>query len=197
LASGAALTLLALPFAPAGATTYIPSQTIKAGTKIACVLDETFNSANAKYGDTFKLRVVDTSHPALVGSEIIGYVSEVTQPSGMNKAKVSFFLTTIKLSNGEKKPISAYVVSKRVVQYDPAAMQAYRQQMSAPMPNGFLTPGPVAWQMQIGGGGPPTVSNRPSGLLGGTVYAQNSHEPIIVPANTSVTIELQQNLTIP
>jgi hypothetical protein len=189
--------MLALPFASADATTYIPSQTIRAGTKIACVTDENFNSANAKYGDTFKLRVVDTSHPGLAGSEIIGYVSEVTQPSGLNKAKVTFFLTTIRLSNGEKKPITAYVVNRRVVQYNPAAVQAYRQQMSAPMPNGFLTPGPVAWQMQIGGGGSPTISTRPSGTVGGTVYAQNTHEPIIVPANTAVTIELQQNLTIP
>ena len=197
-ASAAALTLLALPVARAGATTLIPSQTIKAGTKIACVLDETFNSANAKYGDKFKLRIVDTSHPGLVGGHITGWVTEVEQPSGLNKAKVTFFLTTIHLSNGEKKPISAYVVNKRVVQYDPAAIQAYRQQqMTAPMPNGVVTPGPIAWQMKIGGGGSPTISNRPSGTVGGTIYAQNTNEPIIIPANTSVTIELQQDLTIP
>jgi hypothetical protein len=197
LASAVAVTLCALSSAPANATTYIPSQTIRAGTKIACVLDESFNSTNAKYGDKFKLRVVDTSHPGLAGSEVIGYVSDVTQPSGLNKAKVSFFLTSIHLSNGEKKSITAYVVNKRVVQYDPAAMQAYRQQMSAPMPNGVVTPGPIAWQMKIGGGGSPTISNRPSGLVGGTIYAQSSHEPIVIPANTSVTIELQQDLTIP
>jgi hypothetical protein len=183
---------------PARATTFVPSQTFRAGTRIACVLDKAVSSATAKYGDEFKLRVVDTSHPALVGSKVIGYVAEVQQPSGLNRAKMSFFLTSIVLTNGTKKSISAYVVNKRVVNYNPAAQQAARQPMMPPMPNGVTTPGPVAWQMNIGGGnGGVSVSNRPSGLLGGTVYAENDHEQIVVPAGTSVTIELQQNLTIP
>jgi hypothetical protein len=184
--------------APARATTYLPAQTFHAGTKIACVLDTPVNSATAKYGDKFTLRVVDTSHPALVGAKVVGWVSEVSQPSGLNRAKISFFLTTIHLSNGEKKSISAYVVNKGVVQYNPAGAQAVRKQlMTAPMPNGVVTPGPVAWQMNFGGGGSPSVSTRPSGTLGGTVYAQSAHEPIVIAAGTSVTIELQQDLKIP
>jgi len=198
-ATAAALLVALGSLAPARATNFIPAQTIKAGTKIACVLEEAFNSTNAKYGDKFKLRVVDTSHPALQGSWVTGWITEVDQPSGMSKAKVTFFLTTIHLSNGTKKSISAYVVSRRVTQYNPAAIQAYRQQMAAnpPMPNGFTTPGPVAWQMNIGSNGSTSVSNRPTGSLGGTVYATNTHEPIVVPAGQPVTIELEQDLTIP
>ena len=198
-ATAAALVSALAAVAPAHATTFVPSQTIKAGTKIACVLDETFNSTNAKYGDKFKLRVVDTSLPVLAGSHITGWITEVDQPSGASKAKVTFFLTTIHLANGSKKSISAYVVNKRVVQYNPAAIQAYRQQMAAnpPMPNGFTTPGPIAWQMNIGSGGSASVSNRPSGTIGGTIYAASTNEPIAIPAGTSVTIELQQDLTIP
>ncbi len=182
---------------PAHATTLVPSQTVRAGTRIACVLDKPVNSATAKYGDEFQLRVVDTSHPALAGSKIVGYIAGVTQPSGLDRAKMSFFLTSIHLANGTKKSISAYVVNKGVVNYNPVAQQAARQPMTAPMPNGVVTPGPVAWQMNIGGGGSVSVSNRPSGLLGGTVYAKNAHEPIVVPAGTPVTVELQQDLTIP
>jgi hypothetical protein len=177
----------------------VPSQTYKAGTRIACVLDESFNSTTAKYGDKFKLRIVDPSHPALQGGHITGWVTEVDQPSGLNKAKVVFFLTEIHLANGAKKPITAYVVSKRVTPYNPMAAQAARQQMMAapPMPQGVLTPGPIAWQAKIGGSGPVQISNRPNGTVGGQIYAVNTHEPIIVPAGQPVTIELQQNLTIP
>jgi hypothetical protein len=191
--------LCAASFAPARSTTLVPSQTFKAGTRIACVLEKEVDSATAKYGDEFKLRVVDTSYPALVGAKIHGYISEVTQPSGINKAKITFFLTSIHLTNGTHKQISAFVVNKRVVQYNPGAVQASRQQMlTPPMPNGVVTPGPIAWQMKFGGGGSsPSISTRPSGPLGGTVYALNTHEPIVARAGTSVTVELQQNLTIP
>jgi hypothetical protein len=194
-----AIALLAASSVSAGATTLVPSQTFKAGTKIATALDGTVNSATLSYGVEFKLRIIDTSLPALDGGEIIGYVSEVDQPSGMSKAKITFFLTSIKLRNGEKKPISAYVVSRRVTPYDPMAVaQARRHMMAAPpMPNGTVTPGPIAWQMNVGSSGPVKISNRPSGLLGGTVYAASPHQAIVVPAGTPVTVELQQNLTIP
>lgn len=197
-AGAAAAALCAAAFASAGATTLVPSQTFKAGTKITTALDETVNSATLKYGSSFKLRIIDTSLPALDGGEIIGYVSEVDQPSG-GRAKITFFLTSIKLRNGEKKSISAYVVSKRVTPYDPGAVAQARRQMSVapPMPNGTVTPGPVAWQMNIGASGPVQISNRPSGLLGGTVYAAGPHQSIVVPAGTPVTVELQQTLTIP
>lgn len=194
--AAAALLAASVLLAQAQAAPFVPSQTFKAGTKIACVLDASINSTTLKYGDKFKLRVVDTSHPALVGSHITGWITEVTQPSGVARAKVAFFLTTIHLSNGTKKSISAYVVSKRVTPYNPGAVQAVRN-APPPMPNGVLTPGPVAWQMNFGGGAKPSISTRPSGSLGGTIYAQSPHEPIIIPAGQSVTIELQQDLTIP
>lgn len=181
---------------PAGATTFVPSQTIRAGTKINCVLDESVNSATAKYGDDFRLRVVDTSHPVLEGAEIHGWITQVQQPSGATRAKLTFLLTKIHLRNGTKKSISAYIVNRGVVQYNPQAQQAVRQPMMAPMPNGFATPGPVAWQMNVGSGGV-HVSNRASGALGGYIYASNANEPIIIRTGASVVVELQQDLTIP
>jgi hypothetical protein len=183
----------------ARATTIVPSQTYRAGTRIATAVDETLNSATMKYGVKFKLRIIDTTHPALNGGEIIGYIGDVTQPSGVNKARVTFFLTTIRLRNGTQKSISAYVLSRRVTPYNPGAVAEARRQMIAapPMPNGTVTPGPVAWQMTFNGSGSPQISTRPSGLLGGTVFASSANEPIVVPAGTPVTVELQQDLTIP
>jgi hypothetical protein len=182
---------------PAGATTFVQSQTFKAGTRIACVLDVHMDSSKLAYGDKFKLRVVDTSHPVLVGSEIIGYITEVRQPSGTNRARVGFMLTTIQLPNGKKKSISATVVNRRVVPINPGAQSASRQQLS-PMtgvPYGTVTPGPIAWQMTVGNG-PSTVQSQ-SPNLGGYVYATSAHEPIVVNAGTSVTVQLSESLTVP
>jgi hypothetical protein len=193
----AALALYAVSLAAASATTIVPSQTFRAGTKIACVLEASVNSTNAKYGDKFKLRIVDTSHPALAGGHITGWITEVAQPSGGNRAKLTFFLTTIHLANGTKKSISAYVTNRGVVNYNPQASQSQRMAMPPPMTAGMVTPGPVAWQMNFNGSGSPSVSNRATGTLGGTIYAANAHEPIVIPAGVSVTVELQQDLTIP
>jgi hypothetical protein len=178
-----------------GAVQLQPSQTIKAGTKIACVLDEHLDSSQLAYGDKFKLHVVDAAIPVLHGAEIIGYITDLHKPSGVEQGRIGFFLTTIKLPNGEKKPITAYVVSRRVTQYNPAAQRAARQTIAAPMPNGFLTPGPVAWQMNMGPGGPSTVRQPQSQSLGGYVYT--TKWPIVVNQGTPVTVELAENLTVP
>ncbi|MBV8344183.1 MAG: hypothetical protein JO190_04195 [Candidatus Eremiobacteraeota bacterium] len=182
----------------AQATTFVPSQTFKAGTRIQCTLEEHLDSSKLAYGDKFKLLVVDTSHPALHGSYIVGWITDVRQPTGSDRARVGFFLTTIHLPNGQKKSISAYVVNKRVVQINPAAQYQQRQRLSpmAGVPYGTVTPGPIAWQMRLGNG-PSTVKQEQSGTLGGYVYGVSAHEPIVINAGTSVTVELAENLTIP
>jgi hypothetical protein len=182
--------------APAGATTFVPSHTYKAGTRIACVLVEHLDSSKLSYGDTFHLRVVDTTLPALEGATIVGYVTEVHRPSGGNQGRVGFFLTSIKLSNGEKKSITAYVVNRGVVRYNPSAQYQQRQQLS-PMtgvPYGTITPGPIAWQMNMGSGSS-TVHESTGGAAGGYVYA--TKWPIVALAGTNVTVELAHDLTIP
>lgn len=198
-AAAAALAFIACAalIAPAVAVTYLPSQTIRAGTKIACVLEESVSSATAKYGDTFKLRVVDVSHPALQGAVVHGYITDVRQPAGLNRARIGFWLTSIHLRNGKSKPISAYVVNRRVVQMNAAAQHAVTQQLPPSQPYGTTTPGPIAWEMRIGGGGKPTFSNHSGGLLGGYIYGTSAHEPIVIPSGVSVTVELQSDLTIP
>jgi hypothetical protein len=184
--------------ASAGATTFVTSQTYKAGTRIACVLDEHLDSSKLAYGDKFKLQVVDVNFPALHGAKIIGYITDVRQPHGVDRARVGFMLTSIHLSNGEKKSISATVLSKRVVPMNPTGQYASRQQLSpmAGVPYGTVTPGPIAWQMRIGNG-PSSVQSPASQNLGGYVYATSNGEPIVVNAGTPVTVELSANLTVP
>ena len=194
----AALLATSIVPAAAGATTFVPSQTLKAGTRIACVLDEHLDSSKLAYGDKFRLRVVDPNFPALHGARIIGYITEVRKAHGVDRARVGFMLTSIHLSNGEKKSISATVVSKRVVPMNPTAQYASRQQLSpmSGVPYGTVTPGPIAWQMRIGNG-PSSVQSPASQNLGGYVYATSNGEPIVANAGTAVTVELSANLTIP
>jgi hypothetical protein len=182
----------------AQATTYVTSQTFKAGTRIQCTLEEHLDSSKLAYGDKFKLLVVDTSYPTLHGSYIVGWITDVHQPKGTNPARVGFFLTTIHLPNGSKKSITAYVINKGVVQVNPAAQYQQRQRLSpmSGVPYGTVTPGPVAWQMRLGSG-PSTVRQEQSGTLGGYIYGPGAHQPIVVNAGTSVTVELAENLTIP
>lgn len=80
----AAAILLAASIFPvaAGSASLVPSQTYKAGTRIACVLDEHMDSSKLAYGDKFKLRVVDTNFPTLAGAHIVGYITDVRQPHG-------------------------------------------------------------------------------------------------------------------
>jgi hypothetical protein len=182
----------------ADAANFVPSHTYKAGTRIACLLEERLDSSKLSYGHSFRLRVVDTSLPALHDAVIIGYITEVHPPSAGNEGRVAFFLTTIELRNGEKKPISAYVVNRGVVRYNPVAQYQQRQQLS-PMtgvPNGTITPGPIAWQMNVGSG-PSNVnrSDASGGVVGGYVYGRRW--PIVAPAGTAITVELAHNLTIP
>lgn len=190
--------LIALAAAPAFATTFQPSQTIRAGTRIACVLDEAINSATLEPGTDFKLRVVDAAHPALAGAEIHGHITDVRPPSTIDRARIGFLLDSIHLSNGTRKTISAYVVNKGVVQNNPAARRS-SQQLPPQMPVGTVTPGPIAWQMRIGGGSGsnPQISTRPTTAVGGFVYAQQMNEPIVIHAGVPVTVELQADLTIP
>lgn len=197
-AVAAALAVLAcgLPFAPALAVSYLPSQTFRAGTKIACILEETVNSATLHVGTDFKLRVADPSHPALQGATIHGYVTDVTQPGGLNRARIGFLITRIHLRNGRTKPISAYVVNRSVVQYNPAAQAAARRQLPPSQPYGTVTPGPIAWEMRIGNG-PPEIGNKPHTAVGGYLYAAKANEPIVVRYGTPVTVELANDLTIP
>ena len=58
------------------------------------------------------------------------------------------------------------------------------------MPNGTVTPGPIAWQMHFRRDAAPSVSPPPAGNTSGYVYAQKSNENIVIPPGSPVTIQL-------
>lgn len=194
-----ATAMLASIAVAASAATFSPGNTtLKAGTKIGCVLAATVNSATLKDGADFKLRVDDPSHPELAGATIHGHVTEVSQPSGLNRARIGFTLDYIRFKDGARQPIHAQVLSKAVVYTNTAYAAAERRKLFLPpAPTGTVTPGPIAFQMTIGGGGKGvSVTPPPVGNSGGYVYAKSAHEPIVIPPGTPVTIALTSSLHV-
>ena len=169
-------------------TTVQHPTSIKAGTRIACLLQTAVDSSRAQAGDTFKLKVEDPAHPYLDGALIEGHVTRVWQPRGLQRAEIAFLFDDIVFVNREKSPIRAYVVSPNVVQRNTANAPA-----SGPNPM-LNVPGPrastVVWSTTFGP--KPAASSQ----TGGYAYAGRSG-PLIVPAGARVTIELASDLTTP
>ncbi len=172
--------------------------TIAAGTKLQSVLAEGVDSATLKPGADFKLRIDDPSQPSLAGAAIHGHVTDVGAPSGLDRARIGFVLDYIRFKNGQREPIHAEVLDKRVTQTNTAYAKQEAVKFSLPpMPVGTVTPGPIAWQMTFSRGSAPSVTPPPIGNSGGYVYAEKPNETIVVPPGAPVTLRLTADLTTP
>ena len=172
--------------------------TIPHGTDIQCVLAQGVNSATLRVGSSFQLRVDDPNQPALAGAAIHGSVTDVAGPGGLTRARIGFTLLYIRFANGSRGAIHANILSKNVTQTNTAVARREAVKFSLPpMPNGTVTPGPVAWQMHFRRDEAPSVSPPPAGNTSGYVYAQTSNENIVVPPGALVTIRLTSDLTVP
>ena len=194
----AAKAALVLACAFAGTLAIAQAATIANGTKILCVLGANVDTRTLKVGADFKLEVDDPTLPNLAGAAIHGHVTDVAGPGGMTRARIGFLLDFIRFKNGTRESIHALVLSKNVTQTNTAAARQERVKFSLPpMPNGTVTPGPIAWQMNFRKDAAPSVSPPPAGNTSGFVYAQKSNENIVIPAGAPVTIQLTSDLKTP
>jgi hypothetical protein len=195
------MNILALLAAFVLAITTVPHPTtIKAGTRIACVMETAVNSSTAQAGDTFTLRVNDPAFPLLAGSIIQGHVTHVYQPRGFDRAEIAFLFDKIVFPNQSRQSIRAFVVSRNVVQ---------RTAKSAPPPSSLYGPmtmpntvGPpnqstMVWSMNINRHGSSAPSQTQTAQTGGYAYAPTPHKPIVVQAGTPVTLQLASDLQTP
>jgi hypothetical protein len=172
--------------------------TIPSGTSLRCVLGKGVNSATVTTGTDFKLHVDDPAQPGLAGATIHGHVTDVAAPGGLTRARIGFMLDYIAFKNGTRASLHAVIVSKNVTQTNTAVAKQEAVKFSLPaMPNGTVTPGPIAWQMHFRKDAAPSVSPPPAGNTSGYVYAQKSNENIVIPPGSPVTIQLTSNLTAP
>ncbi|MEO6836608.1 MAG: hypothetical protein ABI231_11990 [Candidatus Tumulicola sp.] len=172
--------------------------TVPSGAKILCVLAQGVNSATLKVGEDFTFRIDDPAQPALAGAAIHGHVTDVAAPGGMTRARIGFMLDYIRFKNGTRGSIHANIVSKNVTQTNTAVARQEALKFSLPpMPNGTVTPGPIAWQMHFRKDAAPSVSPPPAGNTSGYVYAQKSNQNIVIPPGSPVTILLTSDLTTP
>ncbi|HEY1974955.1 MAG TPA: hypothetical protein VGG89_00230 [Candidatus Baltobacteraceae bacterium] len=193
LVSGIAVFLSSLP---ASAVTTV-SRTVPAGTKLHCVLADNIDSRTLIAGTGFLLRVDDPSQGALDEAWIKGHVTDVAQPQGLDRARIGFVLSNIRLRNGERAGIHAEVLGENITQIDMAAVKREREKFLLPaMPRGTVTPGPIAFQITFREGSKPSVTPPPSVANGGYIYAAKSNENIVMPAGTPVTIKLTSNLVL-
>jgi hypothetical protein len=133
----------------------------------------------------------------LAGAVIVGHVTGVTGPAGLTRASITFVFDYIQFEDGKKAPFHAAVVGRNVTQTDTATLRREQAKFSLPpMPNGTVTPGPIAWQMTFGGG-KPSFTPAPSGSSGGVVYAQKPNEQIVIPPGSPVTLRLTADLSAP
>jgi hypothetical protein len=182
-----AVLLAGLAFAMSGAAN--AAGTIRASTKIQCVLAAGVDSSTLKVGTDFKLRVDDPSQPALAGATIHGHVTDVNGPAGLTRAAIGFVIDYIHFKNGTRSNIHAHILSKNVTNTNTAYAT--------------VTPGPIAWQMSIplgnsgGQGSSVSVGPRPIGNTGGYIYAAKPYENIVIPPGSPVTIQLTNDLATP
>jgi hypothetical protein len=190
-AGAIALFIVTMPIAQAATT-------IPRGTDVRCVLAQAVNSATLRVGSSFELRVDDPNQPALAGAAIHGTVTDVAGPGGLTRARIGFTLLYIRFANGTRGTIHANILSKNVTQTNTAVARKEAVKFALPpMPNGTVTPGPIAWQMHFRRDEAPSVSPPPAGNSSGYVYAQSSNENIVVPPGALVTIQLTSDLTVP
>ncbi|MHB8148467.1 MAG: hypothetical protein ACYDGM_14555 [Vulcanimicrobiaceae bacterium] len=162
------------------------------GARIACRLQTPVDSRTARVGETFELYAVDPTKPELRGAVIDGYVTDVTKPRGLVRARIGFLFSSIKFLNGMKEPIHAYVVSQNVVERN-TARATPRPPGQAPGMSSAFAPSrsTIVFEMQLG---PKTV---PAGQTGGYIYAQKSGGTIHITKGTPVTVALTSRLQIP
>jgi len=172
--------------------------TIKAGTKIRCVLAAGADSRTLQVGEDFKLLIDDQMEPALTDAAIVGHITDVSGPHGLDRARIGFVFDYIQFQNKTKAPIHAIVLSKNVTQTNTAVAKQEAAKFSLPpMPVGTVTPGPVLFQIRFQPGSSPSITPPPVGQSSGYVYAQASNENIVVPPGTPVTIQLTNDLKTP
>jgi hypothetical protein len=194
LAACAAIALL-----PSGAiaATITTGATIPAGTKIHCVLAKGVDSRTLTVGTDFKLVIDEPTMPALEGAAIHGHVTDVAGPGGLSRARIGFVFDYIQFNDKKREPIHAQVLSKNVTYTNTAvARQESVKFKLPPMPQGTVTPGPIAWQMTFRRDAAPSVTPPPVGSSSGYVYASNSNENIVIPPGNPVTIQLTNSLAV-
>jgi hypothetical protein len=173
--------------------------TLPAGTKFTAVLHKGIDSRTLTVGSNFVLHIDEPTQPALDGATIHGHVTDVAGPT-IERAHIGFVFDYIKFQDGSKEPIHVAVLSKNVTQTNTATAQKEAAKFKLPpmLPVGTVTPGPIAWQMTFRPGqSAPSITPGPSGLSGGTVYASNSNENIVIPPGTPVTMQLTNSLAVP
>lgn len=163
------------------------------GTRIACTLATAVDSESIKSGDAFELDIADANHPELHGAVIDGYVTGVTHPRGLVRARIAFLFSTIRFVNGTREQLRAYVIHESVVPRTESTPRPISASQVAPGMSKQFAPArsTIVFETTLG----PKIT--PTTPTGGYVYATKARSPIVIAKGTRVTIELASALAVP
>jgi uncharacterized protein YcfJ len=169
----------------AGLATAAGAVTFDQNSQISGTLQNDLSSKTSKNGDTFT--IVTTSAQTAAGTAvpitIYGHVSEVVKSGVTQKAHIKLNFDKIALSDGSSAPIDAKLVS----------MQP-KQQTNAAKAIGAVVVGDLLgnWIGKSVG----SNAGWAVGAGGGFLYAATMSSDVLVPAGSTVTLQMQQPVTI-
>jgi hypothetical protein len=178
-AAGLAATLFGSLAAAAGAVTFDQSS------QISGTLQSDLSSKTAKDGDTFTIvtTAAQTSAGTTVPVTIYGHVSEVVKQGLTQKAHIKLNFDKIALADGSSAPLDAKLVSMQT-----------KQQTNAAKAVGAVVLGDILgnWVGKSMG----SNAGWAVGAGGGFLYAATMSSDVLVPAGSTVVMQLLQPVTI-
>jgi len=163
--------------------------TLYAGAQLNATMDQSLSSKTAKVGDTFTMSVVPpypSGNTLFAGSQIQGVVTSVQRAGQGTKPQIGMQLQYLRLSDGTVANISGTVTSAQ--QKSSAANSVGKTALGAL--GGMLIGNAIGQTLfHTGGGGA-------VGFIGGALLGANNKEDVTIPQGSTVTMQLNEDVTI-
>jgi hypothetical protein len=178
------LALAALPFVGSLAQA---ADAIPEGATIAGNLSTELDSGKVQPGDGFSLVIVrpyPSGDPTYAGAVVRGHVARVIRAGQGRKPEIDLAFDSIVLSDGSSSPLTGHVLTVQAKKKTAAVTQA------AGAGIGMIVGNFIGKKLGTGLGGL-------AGAVGGFIYASNHKSDFVVPRDSLVTLQTDQEVPRP
>jgi len=147
------------------------------GSTLIGILRTQLDSKHASVGQEISLDNVASSDGSIAHATLLGTVSDVTSAGQGRKAQIKLHFDALRRADGTIVPVDGVVVSAEVKTKSNTAKEIGGALV------GMLAGNAVGKVLGLNGGGF-------VGAAGGFLLAKNSDENVVIPANTTVTVQL-------
>jgi hypothetical protein len=172
---------------PLGSPSVSAADAIPEGATIAGFLSADLDSGKAQPGDGFSLQIVrpyPNGDPSYAGAVVRGHVARVIKAGQGRKPEIDFAFDSIVLADGSSSPLTGHVLTVQPKKKSAALTQA------AGAGIGMLVGNFIGKKLGTGLGGF-------AGAVGGFIYASNHKSDFVVPRNSLVTLQTDQEVPRP